>query len=58
MVTGSAANTDSITPSDRRAGEVKRKKYLNKMKHKGLVSSLGKIDLGMLVDEVANDSPS
>ena len=55
MATGSAANINS---SDRKAGEVKQKKYLNKVKCKGLVSSLEEIDLDMLVDEVFNDLQS
>ena len=59
MVTGSAASTDSTAPSDGKAGEVKRKKkYLNKAKRKGLVSTLGEIDLCVLVDEVVNDLQS
>jgi len=46
MATGLSANTDSTAPSDGKAGEVKQKKYnLNKAKSKGLVSSLGEIDL-------------
>jgi len=59
VATDSAAYIDSTAPSDRKTGEVKlKKKYLNKAKRKGLVSSLGEIDLGVLVDEVVNDLQS
>ena len=57
MATDSAANTNSTTPSNGKAGEIKQE-YLNKAKRKDLVSSLEAIDLCMLVDEVVNDLQS